>query len=158
MTPKDERARVFRTAGRLLVVDDDGSVLLFHGRDPARPTHTFWFTPGGSVKDDESTSDAARRELKEETGLLVTDLGPVVMERTWEFDFDGVAYRQAEQYFWVRSQRFVLDSSAWSDVERRSLFGHRWWSAPELVATPDTIYPEGLARLLTELITGSRPK
>jgi 8-oxo-dGTP pyrophosphatase MutT (NUDIX family) len=75
-------APIPRTAGRVIVVDREGRVLLFRGGDPARPRDgTWWFTPGGGADPGESVEEAARRELFEETGLAVEKLGRVVATR-----------------------------------------------------------------------------
>lgn len=47
-----------------IVMDDDDRVLLIRERDR-------WQTPGGEVEDDETHHEALRREVEEETGLLV---------------------------------------------------------------------------------------
>jgi ADP-ribose pyrophosphatase YjhB (NUDIX family) len=148
---RDEPAElpVRRQAARVIVVDESGRVLLFRGGDPHRPdAGTWWFTPGGGLDPGETVEDAARRELREETGLVITHLGPVVVERRIEFDFEGVRYDQQETFFMVSVAAFDVDTGAWTDVERRSVFEHRWWTRAELEMTTDTVYPEGLAELL----------
>jgi 8-oxo-dGTP pyrophosphatase MutT (NUDIX family) len=144
---------VDRTAARVLVLDEDNAVLLLHGYDSARPDRgTWWFTPGGGLDRGESAEDGARRELYEETGLAAGDLGPIVHRRTVEFEFENVSYRQRESFFCVRAPHFAVDDAGWSEVEVRTVLGHRWWTVAELRATGDAIHPPELADVLTELL------
>lgn len=146
---------VDRTAARVLVLDEDDAVLLLQGRDPARPDRgSWWFTPGGGLDPGETAEQGARRELREETGFAADDLGPVVYRRVVEFEFENVAYRQRESFFCVRASRFAVDPGGWSDVEVRSMLGHRWWTIAELRATGDAVHPPELAEVLAGLLAG----
>jgi ADP-ribose pyrophosphatase YjhB (NUDIX family) len=145
----DEVPRRERIAARVLVVDRDGAVLLLRGGDPHRPeAWTWWFTPGGGVDDGESLAEAARRELQEETGLVVDDVGEIVHERFTVFEFEGERYHQTEHYFMVRTERFDATRDGWTELERRAVHEHRWWTVAEITASEATFYPERLLELL----------
>jgi 8-oxo-dGTP pyrophosphatase MutT (NUDIX family) len=144
--------RARRTA-RVLLVSSDDRVLLLRGGDPQRPeAGTWWFTPGGELEPGETPAQAARRELAEETGLDHDEMGPVVLQRATEFQFDGVVYEQAEDYFLVRTEPFEVDSSRWTLVEIATVVEHRWWPLNDLRTTDATIYPEGLPEFLDGVI------
>jgi 8-oxo-dGTP pyrophosphatase MutT (NUDIX family) len=144
---------VDRTAARVLVLDEDGAVLLLQGRDSSRPDRgTWWFTPGGGLDPGETAEEGARRELREETGLAAGELGPVVYRRTVEFEFESVPYRQHEAFFCVRAAQFAVDDAGWTDLEVRTVLGHRWWTIAELRATGDAIHPPELADVLGDLL------
>ena len=142
-----------RLAARVLVVDHDGCVLLFRGFDPARPeAGEWWITPGGGVDAGESIDEAARRELREETGLAVDDVGPPLFERRVIFEFEDAHYDQTEHFFCVRVERFAVTDADWTDIEQRSMLGHRWWSRAEIAATGEQIYPEELVERLDAIL------
>jgi 8-oxo-dGTP pyrophosphatase MutT (NUDIX family) len=144
-----------RRAARILVIDGAGRVLLFRGWDPARPSHRYWFTPGGGLDPGESPAQGAARELAEETGLRVRpeELGQPVWEDVTTFPFDGEWYRQEQQFFLLRVPAWEVDTAGFDQIERRSIDDHRWWSIDELASTDDRVYPAGLADRLRRVLT-----
>ena len=145
---------VARRAARVLLLDADERVLLFRGGDPMAPERgTWWLTPGGGLDEGETHPQGAARELFEETGLRLPaePLGEPVLHREVDFDFEGVRYCQAEQFFLARIDTHAVDPRGFTPLELRSVFEHRWWARDELRATADTVYPEGLAELLDRL-------
>jgi len=142
---------VARPAARVLLLDATGRVLMFRGGDPARPDEpAFWFTVGGGLNPGETPVQAAIRETYEETGLPRTadDLVGPVWHEVVEFGFDGTTYRQSQDFFVSRVPSWDVDTSAFDDIEVRSIDRHRWWSVEELETTDEVCYPVGLAGLL----------
>ena len=138
-----------RRVARVVLVDKTGAVLLLSGRDPDVPSaREFWFTPGGGAEPGERLEDAARREVHEETGHVVGDLGPVRWRRETSFTFGGLAFDQDETYFVVPTSRFEVRPTAWTELEARSVTGWRWWPQSELRSTGAVVYPHELADLL----------
>jgi 8-oxo-dGTP pyrophosphatase MutT (NUDIX family) len=140
---------VRRTAVRLLVVDEEGRLLLLHYRTPDTG-EDFWCTPGGALDRGESLAGAARRELREETGLdrAHLDLGPRLWTREHRFRIgDGRLFAQQEHYFALRVTGFEPDAAGLGDFERRAVVEHRWWTPAELASTVATLQPACLPEL-----------
>ncbi len=140
-----------RVSARVLLLDPDGRLLLFRGIDPAEPGAPFWFTVGGAVEPGETLADAALRELREETGVLLPAerlTGPV-WRRDVTFSFDRTSYVAEEWFFLARLDRTpAVDVGGFNEVEAATISTHRWWSAEELRVTGETVYPGALGELL----------
>jgi len=147
-----------RISARVVLLDDDGAVLLFCGSDPAITDGSaawWWFTVGGQVQPGEPLALAAVRELAEETGLLVGPervLGPV-WRREAVIHFNGEAMASEEFYFIHRTRRFEPSPDARTPLELRYIHGHRWCdpaAIEALASSGQRVYPLQLPELLPE--------
>jgi 8-oxo-dGTP pyrophosphatase MutT (NUDIX family) len=145
-----------RRAARVLLVDAAGRALLLHGGDPARPGQRWWFTPGGGLLDGETPAQGAARELAEETGLRVdpAELGEPIWHEVTEFSYDHRNYRQDQDFYLLRVAEWQVDTAGMDADEQETITEHRWWSAAELDATDELIFPDDLAALLRRQVAG----
>lgn len=152
-------APILRSAARVLLIDGRDRLLLFRGRDPGRPdVPAYWFTVGGGLDPGESPVQGALREMYEETGLRLSaeDLVGPVAEEVAEFPFEGRTYRQSQVFFVARVETCEVDTSAFAEVEVRTIDSHRWWSAAELDGADEVYYPQDLPALLRRALSPSR--
>ena len=147
-----------RTSARVVLLDDDGAVLLLCGSDPAVTDGTaplWWFTVGGRARPGEPLAHTAVRELAEETGLRAgvdRMVGPV-WRREAMIHFNGAVMASEEFYFVHRTSRFEPSPAGRTALERRYIHGHRWCDVTAidaLVAAGEQVYPLQLGELLTE--------
>jgi 8-oxo-dGTP pyrophosphatase MutT (NUDIX family) len=147
-------------SARALLIDPRGRVLLMRlaaghvvlpgQRAAARPT--FWVTPGGSLDPGESFEDALRREIREETGLRLTQPGCWVWTGEKEIMRDGARVHTVAHVYAQRVAAFEPEPSGLTAEESESFRGFRWWSAGEIAASGDRFVPKRLAQLLPTLL------
>ncbi|MDT5010298.1 MAG: hypothetical protein QOH57_1915 [Mycobacterium sp.] len=147
-----------RTSARVVLLDEDGRVLLFCGSDPARAdadAPKWWFTVGGQSRPGETLQMAAAREMREETGLIAEPeqmIGPV-WRRDAIIDFNNTVIRSHELFFVHRTRCFTPSTAGHSALERRYIHGHRWCDAADIAALVlggEAVYPVQLGDLLPE--------
>ena len=147
-----------RDAARVLLFDGAGRLLLVNAHDAQDPARSWWFTIGGGIDDGETARDAAVREVREETGIVLAPedlVGPVAL-RSSVFDFFVRHVRQDEEYFVVRLDRApgALDTAGWTEVERAFMDGISWLSREEIAAFDVEVFPVELPELLAWLSDG----
>jgi 8-oxo-dGTP pyrophosphatase MutT (NUDIX family) len=115
-----------------------------------------WVTPGGGMRPGETYEATARRELREETGLEVQELGPPVWHRRLEFTWNGFDRVVHERFFTVNVDEFGIGPELAAAHRADKILGHRWWSPDELERERPVVYPGELARLVRDLVDGRR--
>ena len=150
-----------RPTARVLLVDDDGRLLLLQtlhsaataaGPEPAG----YWLLPGGGLRDAETYEAAAQRELLEETGIAQVTLGPCVWLRdktvTWP---DGAPMRVIERYYPGRvATGTPVTFAGHEPLEATLIAGYQWFTQAQITEreAAETFMPPGLGGLFGDLL------
>jgi 8-oxo-dGTP pyrophosphatase MutT (NUDIX family) len=157
--PDDGLPVIERSAVRLVVLDAEGKLLLFHTRDLCNPgLGTWWELPGGGIEPGETYRDTAVRELREETGIIAarSQVGPPAWKRRASFRYRQERRLQHEVIVMVRlpAQGPGIDASQRLDYEKEDYFGYRWWPVQEVLSGSERFYPGKLPVLLGPFLGG----
>lgn len=140
---------VNRLTSRVILLDEDSRVLLFLTKAPDTSGVARWLTPGGGVDAGESHHEAAVRELREETGLVIEDLGEPVWSHDFVVQWDAADHDTGHAVFYTATvDNFEPSSEFWTDDEKVDVLEYRWWSVAELMSTTDAYEPVELIDLV----------
>lgn len=154
-----------RRAVRAVILADDDRVLMcrFSLPHPAVPTGAtvVWAAPGGGIEPGELPLAALRRELREETGLVLDADPPHVWHQEVAVPRPADGYdRVVNDYFLVRTTRFdPRGALSDDDLAAEHISGMRWWRHAEIAqyGGTDLFSPRDIATPLSALIAGEIP-
>ncbi|MEO8262170.1 MAG: NUDIX domain-containing protein, partial [Pseudolysinimonas sp.] len=136
------------------LIDPDDRVLMFlqYGKD--RSVAPRWITPGGGVDPGETHDQAAVRELREETGLVLDTVPAPFFEDDFAPDQRWHPYDEGHwSWYAVRVEQFEPDRAGWTEEEVADVVEWRWFSAEELGAEHSQGYEVEPAELPAMLST-----
>jgi 8-oxo-dGTP pyrophosphatase MutT (NUDIX family) len=164
MTPTANEALTVpvRRSARLIVLNPHDQVLLFQFedasiREPAHPRGAnqpaiFWCTPGGGLDPGESYEQAAHRELREETGFRVENLGTPIFDEEKLVHINGEPRLHRNRYYLIRVPSSEISLDEFTSLEVSVYRAHRWWTVEELESTREDVFPTELPALVREAL------
>ena len=145
MTPPTHR----RVSRILLLDDQDRFLLMLTVSSKLKTPVVQWITPGGGVEPDETHEQGAIRELFEETGLVVTEVGEPVFTLDGSRLFaSGHTQTTHSEFFLVRTPAFTPVTDHWMENEFDDIRDVRWWTLAELKSTEEPYSPAPLISLI----------
>ncbi len=142
-----------RRSARIILLDPQDRILLFRFRyaTGALEGVDYWSLPGGGLEAGESFEEAGIRELREETGFVVTALPAPIATREFPLRLvTGETVAAHERFFVLRTVETVISRDLWTPDEQRFMVADRWWSVDEIETTEDTVYPPDLAAIIRQ--------
>ena len=150
-----------RYAARVVLMNTQGSVFMLKAKDLGDSSKTWWMTCGGGEEMGELPAQTAARELAEETGIECepTELVGPLAHRRAVMEFTSHTLHQDEVFFGLVDDSDVdLEEALWTDVEKASIVGSKWWTREELETTSETFYPRQLVDLMDLVSSGQVPE
>lgn len=162
-----------RPAARAVIVDAAHRVLLVHFAFAMveELPNGLWACPGGGIEPYETVDDALRRELREELGLDIIDIGPPIWEKEHVFPMGGGWDGQRDTFYLIEVEAFdPCPSLSAAELLAENVDELRWWTMTDIrIAqaaydaaprhpTSLTFSPRLLGHLLADLLTHGRPR
>jgi 8-oxo-dGTP pyrophosphatase MutT (NUDIX family) len=149
-----------RDAVRVVLTDDGGRILLFRAVTATVGPAGWWELPGGGIDEGESFLEAAVREIREETGLLLESarIGPPTWRRdsTWRSRGKRRLQHEVVVAAAVPGHRPAISADLRTPYELEVYVDVRWWEPAEIQASRERFYPGRLPELLPAFLAGQR--
>jgi 8-oxo-dGTP diphosphatase len=134
-----------------MLFDEGGEILLVRFVVPRDGGEfVFWALPGGEIEAGETEAAAAVREVRDELGLDLTVAGPVYRDSN-QFLHQGEMQDNVDFLFRAECRRGEPQLMGVTADELEIMKEIRWWSAEEIEASKERIFPENLAERMREL-------
>lgn len=147
-----------RQSVRALVVDERDRMLLVRLKWPTPEGEAvFWAHPGGGVEPGETPLQALRRELDEETGIQIDELGPEVWTKTALFDIEGCQGQVDHIYLQRVADVDLAPRLSPEELGAEHVYGMRWWTPDEIAHSAQTFAPRCLSSLYADLLRDGPP-
>lgn len=148
-----------RDSVRVLLLSPQKRLLLIKYRNVGKDgvSRPCWTTAGGGGDDGETALQAAAREIVEETGIASAVLGPIVWYCEDSRRSGAWQVRHKENFVVAFSPTEALQRHGWTEHERDEILEMAWWTAEDIAASSETIYPPNLGAALKPILDGVYP-
>lgn len=160
MSVSDQDEQLTKDTVRVILLNPKGEALMIkvEGGDLSDPEESlpqaFWITPGGRIEEGERPERAVTREVWEETGLSISEAGPMIGYGEQVLEWKGAPTLLRERFYCVRVPPARVDAAALTPEERAVFQAHQWWSAEAMRASEEVFLPVCMPELVEELLAG----
>ncbi len=142
----------------MVLLDREARIFLINSIDPGDPSkEPWWEIPGGGIDPGESSAEAAKREIIEETGITDFELGPCIWTQECEFTFAGYFFDSQEWIHVAWCDGGEYDPQGLEYFEALAFRGAKWWDIDTLVASNELLLPTRLREFIAPIAAGNLP-